>query len=162
TLSLAEAGPLALHPEPTDLADLVGDAADAHRRIADAQGVVVDVQAPPLPGMLIDPVRIREVIANLVVNALNAMPDGGSLRLRVEDQGSSALITVSDTGVGLTDDEVEWVFDRFHKGSTSKGTGLGLTISRDLVEAHGGIISMDSEPGAGTTVSVALPKLLVD
>ncbi|MBT8197677.1 MAG: HAMP domain-containing histidine kinase [Acidimicrobiia bacterium] len=162
TLSLAEAGPLALHPEPTDLGDLAGDVADAHRRIADAHGVVVDVQAPPMPGMLIDPVRIREVIANLVVNALNAMPDGGSLRLRVEDQGSSALITVSDTGVGLTDDEVEWVFDRFHKGSTSKGTGLGLTISRDLVEAHGGIISMDSEPGAGTTVSVALPKLLVD
>jgi signal transduction histidine kinase len=66
-------------------------------------------------------------------------------------------MTISDTGIGLPPDEVARAFDRFQKGSTSSGSGLGLTISRDLIEAHGGSISMESEPGVGTTVAIELP-----
>jgi two-component system sensor histidine kinase BaeS len=158
TLSLTEAGALALHPEATDLVDLVGDVAGAHRRLATARGVevVLDV-SPPIPELAIDPVRIREVVVNLIVNSLRAMPDGGRLGLDVAVQGSSVVLTVSDTGIGLPPEEVARAFDRFHKGSTSSGSGLGLTISRDLVEAHGGSISMESEPGIGTAVTIELP-----
>ena len=88
------------------------------------------------------------------------MPDGGSLRLAVNDKGSTVEIEVKDTGIGLGDDEVDEVFERFKKGSTSAGSGLGLTISRDLVEAHGGSIAMESVPGVGTAVVVSLPKVV--
>ena len=101
--------------------------------------------------------RIREVIANLIVNSLRAMPAGGQLDLGVAEAAESILVTVEDTGIGLPADEVEKAFERFHKGSTSSGSGLGLTISRDLIAAHGGTISMESEPGVGTKVSVRIP-----
>jgi two-component system sensor histidine kinase BaeS len=158
TLSLAEAGALALHPEPVDLADLVQDVLDAHRRSAAAAGVSVDVHmAGDVGEVVLDPVRMREVFGNLVVNALRAMPDGGSLTVvgRVEDD--TVFVDVADSGTGIEPEELDRVFDRFRKGSTSTGSGLGLTISRDLAEAHGGSIAMASTPGMGTVVSVALP-----
>ncbi len=157
TLSMAEAGALDLFLEPTDLGALVSDAVEGHRRAADAQAVAVAVEAADLGELLVDPVRIREVISNIVVNALRAMPDGGALRVTVAANGGQAVIRVRDTGVGIPDDELGRVFDRFHKGSTSAGSGLGLTISRDLVEAHGGLISINSDLAVGTAVEVRLP-----
>jgi two-component system sensor histidine kinase BaeS len=158
TLSLAEAGALALHPEPVDVADLVRDVVAGQRRTAEAAAVVVTVTADPEVGeVVLDPVRVREVVANLVVNALRAMPDGGALRLRVGVDLGKLVIDVKDTGMGIDPEDLDAVFERFRKGSTSSGSGLGLTISRDLVEAHGGSISIDSEPGEGTTVRVRLP-----
>ena len=159
TLSLTEAGTLTLHPEPTDLADLANDIAGSHRRLADLGGVSLGVLADPdLPAVLVDPVRIREVVSNLIINSLRAMPNGGRLDLTVGDDGGSVLIRVTDTGIGMSVDEAAKAFDRFHKGSTSSGSGLGLTISRDLVELHGGEIALESELGIGTSVSVRLPK----
>ena len=158
TLGLAEAGALALHPEPTDVAQLVADVADAHRRPATAAGIDVDVSlGQGLDDVVLDPIRIREVVANLVVNAVRAMPDGGRLAVKVARHESTLAIEVTDTGVGISPEDLARVFDRFRKGSTSTGSGLGLTISRDLVEAHGGTIAMSSTPGRGTTVIVTLP-----
>lgn len=163
TLSLAEAGTLALHPEPTDLVDLVTDVSESHRRLAAARDVSVSIDASrPIPEVMVDPVRIREIVANLIVNSLRAMPEGGALTLGVIEEPASVLITVKDTGIGLPADEVERAFERFHKGSTSSGSGLGLTISRDLVAAHGGSIAMASEPGVGTVVSVRVPKVVAE
>jgi signal transduction histidine kinase len=157
TLSLAEAGSVVLHREPTDLNDVIGDVAEAHRRSADDAGVVVVIELDREVGEVdVDPVRIREVVSNLVVNALDAMPDGGALTLRTQAVSKGVAIEVEDTGVGIHEDDLDSVFDRFHKGEASSGTGLGLTISRDLIEAHGGKIAMRSEPGAGTTVRVEL------
>ena len=159
TLSLAEAGALALHREPTDLGALVAEVADAHRRSAAAAGVVIETEVDETVGELdLDPVRIREVVTNLVVNALSAMPGGGTLTLRIATADASAILEVRDTGVGIDPDDLPVVFDRFQKGEASVGSGLGLTISRDLVEAHGGEISVTSEPGVGTSVQVVLPK----
>jgi two-component system sensor histidine kinase BaeS len=159
TLSLLEAGRLELHPEPTDVAALVEDVAEAHRRRADELGVVVELDLDRTVGeLVIDPVRVREVLSNLVVNALRAMPDGGALTIRTVRNGREAAVEVVDSGVGIAPEELDRVFDRFHKGSTSRGSGLGLTISRDLVHAHGGEITMDSTPGEGTTVRVELPR----
>ena len=160
TLTLAESGSLSLHLEPTDLADLVQDVLDAHRRTTAAAGVVVNTEfTTDLGEVVVDPVRIREVLANLVVNAIRAMPDGGTLTASADVAEESVRITISDTGIGISEDELPYVFDRFRKGSTSGGSGLGLTITRDLVEAHRGSISIDSTPGAGTNVSVVLPLL---
>ncbi len=159
TLSLAEAGALSLHPEPTDIDDLVGDVVDSHRPGAERAGVIVRF-LPEGAGreIMVDPVRIREVVANLIVNSLRAMTAGGALTVRVEATGESGVrIVVSDTGEGIPADELASVFDRFHKSATSTGSGLGLTISRDLVAGHGGTIDVDSEVGAGTTVTVSLP-----
>ena len=159
TLSLLEAGRLDLHPEPTDMAALAEDVAEAHRRRAEEGGVVVELDLDRTVGeVVLDPVRVREVLANLIVNALRAMPEGGALTIRTGAHGRAAVIEVSDTGVGIGPDELDRVFDRFHKGSTSRGSGLGLTISRDLINAHGGEITMDSTPGKGTSVRVALPR----
>jgi two-component system sensor histidine kinase BaeS len=158
TLSLAESGALALHPEPTDLVDLVSDVAESHRRSAAEAGVTITFEDDmDLPDVVIDPVRIREVITNLLVNAVRAMPGGGELALSVDRSDGGYRVVVRDTGVGMTPDEVDQVFDRFIKGRHSTGSGLGLTISRDLVEAHGGSITMESEAGVGTTVTVTLP-----
>ena len=159
TLSLIDAGRLDLHPEPTDLVGLVEDVADGYRRRAGESGVSVSVEADgELGELMLDPVRIREVLTNLTVNALRAMPEGGRLRFIVRLSGAGAVVEVSDSGTGIDSSELEQVFDRFHKGSTSGGSGLGLTISRDLVEAHGGALTLESQPGIGTTVRLELPN----
>ncbi len=157
TLSLIDAGSLALHPEPTEVSQLLEDVADAHRRRAAGDGVAIAVVAGRIGEIDVDPVRMREVLTNLVMNALRAMPGGGTLALRARRAPGAVVISVEDTGVGIPEDEVEHVFDRFHKGATSPGSGLGLTISRDLVAAHGGTMSIASIPGRGTTVRIELP-----
>jgi signal transduction histidine kinase len=161
TLTLAESGALALHLEPADLPDLIDDVLDGQRRSASAVGVTLTTKLPDdITEVIIDPVRVREVLANLVVNAIRAMPDGGSLELRLTAAPDTIHIAVADTGVGIDAEDLPHVFDRFRKGSTSSGSGLGLTISRDLVEAHGGSIDIESTPGSGTTVIVNLPRMV--
>ena len=159
TLTLAEAGQLSLHPEATDIDDLVGDVVDSHRPGAERAGVVVRfIPDGSIGEIMVDPVRIREVVANLIVNALRAMPDGGALTVRVSSPAAGRVdIVVADTGIGIPEDELDHIFDRFHKSATSSGSGLGLTISRDLVGGHGGSMYVASEVGAGTTVTVSLP-----
>jgi signal transduction histidine kinase len=158
TLSLIDAGRLELYTEPTDLIALVDDVADGYRRRAGEVGVTITVEVDGnVPELLLDPVRIREVLTNLAVNALRAMPEGGRLQFRVRATGRGATVAVADTGIGIEQPELDHVFDRFHKGSRSRGSGLGLTISRDLVHAHGGTIELESEPGVGTTVRIELP-----
>lgn len=159
TLSLAEAGSLELHPEPTDVADLVRDVAESHGRTT--TGVDVKLDVPEDLEVVVDPVRIREVVTNLVVNAIRAMPGGGTLSATVEGGADHVRLSIGDTGVGIGADDIDAVFDRFTKGSSSAGSGLGLTISRDLVEAHGGTIELTSTPGVGTTATVRLPRTRV-
>ena len=160
TLSLLEAGALALYPEPTDLAALLHDVAESFRRRATENGINVVVTADSEIGEIaLDQVRMREVLVNLVNNSIRAMPAGGDLHLGAQPAGSGAVITVTDAGVGIPPEDLGSVFDRFHKGSTSSGSGLGLTISRDLVEAHGGRLLIESEPEVGTTVRVDLSSV---
>jgi signal transduction histidine kinase len=157
TLALAESGRLALHREAVDLADLVQDVAASFGSAAAAAEVriVVDAQAV-LPPADVDPVRMREVVVNLVDNAIRHTPPGGRIDLRVRS-GPDVRIEVADTGPGVDPAILRHVFDRFVKAPGSRGSGLGLAIARDLVAAHGGTIEVDSRPGAGTTFTVALP-----
>ncbi|MDH3683525.1 MAG: ATP-binding protein, partial [Acidimicrobiia bacterium] len=127
-------------------------------------GVTLRIDGPiddaPIEADL-DPVRVREIVANLTRNAVRATSGGGcvSVRVRPSDRSDEAgvEIEVRDDGRGIPAADLERVFDRFHSGPESDGTGLGLTITRNLVLAHGGDIALDSTEGEGTTVVVFLP-----
>jgi two-component system sensor histidine kinase BaeS len=160
TLSLVEAGALPLHREEIEARRLLADVAAGHAAAAREAGVeLVAADGSPVP-LDADPVRIREVVANLVVNALRHTPAGGSIRLDAAVDGPWVELAVADTGEGIAPGDLERVFDRFERRADAGGSGLGLAIARDLVAAHGGTIRAESDgvPGHGTTVRVRLPR----
>jgi two-component system sensor histidine kinase BaeS len=158
TLSLAEAGALALYREPTDLCALANDVVAAHRSRADAARIDLRALGPDQLVADIDPVRVREILVNLVANALRHTPAGGRVTIGVERAGDDALLTVADTGEGIAPDSLDRVFDRFHRRSDTGGSGLGLAIVRDLAVAHGGSATAVSDgPGRGASFVVRLP-----
>ncbi len=160
TLSTAESGALRLHKEAVEPSELVEDAVAAFRTQAGAAGVALELRvAPALPTLTLDPVRIGEVLSNLLSNALRHTPSGGRVIVSAEatDAGRSVAFAVRDTGSGITTEALPHVFDRFVKAADSGGAGLGLAIARSLVEAQGGTIHADSPPGAGTTMRFVLP-----
>ncbi len=162
TLALAESGALQLKKEPTDLAVLLGETISAFRTQADAAGVTIDLQAMNgAEAFNLDPERIRQVLSNLIANALRYTPREGAIHVRYKiaqsEDGKYAEIIVEDTGVGIAPDVLPHIFNRFYKSRDSSGTGLGLPIARHLVEAHGGKITAESQPGQGTTMRISLP-----
>ncbi len=160
TISLAEAGALPLHRETTDPDVLLGETVASFATAAADAGVTLAVDTPAdLPLLEVDPVRIREVISNLLANALRHTPAGGKVTAsgaRSAD-GGGVVLRVTDTGSGIEPELLPHVFDRFARGRDSRGSGLGLAIARDLVSAHGGTIDVRSEPGRGATFEVRLP-----
>ena len=158
TLSLSEVGVLRLHREPTDLARLIEEVVAGHRAAADDAGVSIDVAFPAgMPLLELDPSRIRQVAGNLVANALRFTPAGGRVSVDVGHDTDGAWVRVRDTGPGIDPESIAHVFDRFYRSPGSPGTGLGLPIARNLVEAHGGRISIESPPTGGTEVRFTLP-----
>jgi two-component system OmpR family sensor kinase/two-component system sensor histidine kinase BaeS len=160
TLSTAEAGVLSLHRETVDPSQLAEDAVAAFRPEADAAGVTLELRiGDGLPTLEVDPVRIGEVLSNLLSNALRATPSGGSVVVSAEplNGGRDVSFAVKDTGPGIPPDILPHVFERFVKGGRSGGAGLGLAIAKSMVEAHGGEISAVSEAGHGTTMRFVLP-----
>ncbi len=157
TLSLSEAGALRLHRELTDLEALLAEVVASQRASAEETGVQLDLEVSDLTPILVDAARIRQVVANLVANALRFTPAGGRILLTAFASDDAVTIRVSDTGRGMEPDDVEHAFDRFYRSPGSSGSGLGLSIARNLVEAHGGHIGLTSEPGRGTTVEVVVP-----
>jgi two-component system sensor histidine kinase BaeS len=160
TVSLAEAGVLPLHREEIDVRRLLADVAAGHAAAAGEAGVELAAAAGPALDLEADPVRIREVLANLVVNAIRHTPAGGFVRLDAAIDGTWVELTIADSGEGIDPADLDRVFDRFHRRVDAGGSGLGLTIARDLVAAHGGTIRAESDgiPGHGTTFRVRLPR----
>jgi signal transduction histidine kinase len=157
TVSLAEAGSLSLHREPVDLGHLVRDAAAALApKATDGRTIATDVE-PGLPELELDPVRLRQVIGNLIDNALRYTPAGGAVRVAARRSGAAIELAVSDEGPGLAPDVRDTLFDRFVKSPDSPGSGLGLAIARAIVEAHGGTIRAEAAAPQGTRIVVALP-----
>ena len=160
TVALSESGALKLEKEKTDLGALIADLESSLKAQADMLGVTLTTDvANDLPFVAIDPVRIREVLINLVSNALHFTPAGGVIRISAELRPRQPVIGVAvcDTGVGIPPESLPHIFDRFYKSSDSRGSGLGLTIARSLVRAHGGEIEAVSEPQHGTTIRFTLP-----
>jgi signal transduction histidine kinase len=161
TLALAESGALQLRKEPTDLAALVRETASAFVSQADAAGVKLDLALEETPALGLDPQRIGEVLTNLIANALRYTPRGGRIGIHLVATGPGgergALVSVTDSGPGIPPADLPNVFERFYKSRDSGGMGLGLSIAKTLVEAHGGTIRAESEPGRGTAISFSLP-----
>ncbi|BEL02572.1 ATP-binding protein [Actinoplanes sichuanensis] len=163
-LALAEAGELGYDPVPMDLSELTEMAATAHRVVAGNAGIDVVVDAPAPVEVCADPDRMRQVVGNLMSNAIRYTDAGGRVELRVSRDGPDAVLTVHDTGVGMNADEVARVFDRFWRADPARqratgGSGLGLTIVRRIVADQGGDVTATSEPGLGTTFTVRLPAV---
>ncbi len=159
TLSLADAGALTLHREPTDLRALASEVVAAHGTAATAAGVDLTSAGDDVLVTSIDPVRVREIITNLVTNAIRHTPAGGRVVVGIGRDGDDALVTVIDTGEGIAPEDLGRVFDRFHRRTDSGGSGLGLAIVRDLAAVHGGTatVTSDGVPGHGATFVVRLP-----
>ncbi len=160
TVSLAESGALPLHREEVDVRRIEADVVAGHEAAATEAGVELTAVAGPPIVLDADPVRLREVLANLVVNAIRHTPASGHVRLDARVDGPWVELTVADTGEGIAPADLERVFDRFHRRADTGGSGLGLTIVRDLVAAHGGTVIAESDgiAGRGATFRVRLPR----
>jgi signal transduction histidine kinase len=157
-----EARRLDLHWQATDLAALATECIESTRPIAEEKGIALVLECDHPPEIMADPYRISQILDNLVSNALKFTSEGGSVTVRIEGDESAAQLVVSDTGIGIPEDEQPRVFSRFFRSQKATqnavpGTGLGLAISRALVERHGGRISLESTEGEGTRVTVTLP-----
>ena len=158
TLALAESGTLKLRKETTDLTMLVRDAAAAFQSQAETAGVALTVEtADDIPWLEIDPGRIRQVLSNLLANALRYTPAGGSVCVKLGMEAGRILLEVADTGPGIPAEDLPHIFERFYKSTDSGGMGLGLAIAKHLVTAHGGEIRAESTVGRGTVMRVGLP-----
>jgi len=164
TLSTAEAGALRLHREFVEPGTLVDEAVAGFRAAAADAGVSLEGRVPDgLPPIPADRLRIVEVFTNLLSNAVRHTPRGGSVVVEAHSNaGGSVAFTVSDTGRGISTEELDHVFDRFAKASDSRGAGLGLAIAKSLILAHGGEIAVTSPRERGTTVRFSLPTTEAD
>jgi two-component system sensor histidine kinase BaeS len=157
TLSSAESGVLPIHREDADLAEMLRDVAESFKTEAAAKGVTLTVATEP--GVAeVDALRIRQVLENLLTNALRHTNAGGEVRLESRSADGALEVSVADTGSGIKPEELGGIFERYRKGPDSTGSGLGLAIAKRLVEAHGGTIRASSTVGKGTIISFSLPR----
>ncbi len=162
-LSLAEAGKLKLNRQAEDIAKLVKQAVTVVRGQAVTKGVSVSIDLPDkLPPVNIDSHRISQVLRNLLENGVAHTAKGGSITVAVKQQGNWVEVSVTDTGEGIPAEDLSNIFERFYRVDKSRaratgGSGLGLTIAKRLVEAHGGKIEAQSEPGKGSCFSFTIP-----
>jgi signal transduction histidine kinase len=154
-----EAGALALLPEQVEVEKLLRDTLDAFEPIAAARRITLDADSGALPmHVSLDGGRIQQVLANLVSNAIKFTSAQGHVSIHVRAEGDSIHFAVTDTGIGIPADALQVVFDRFRQVSRDRrGLGLGLHISKFIVEGHGGKMWAESQPGAGSTFHFTLP-----
>lgn len=160
-LARLESGHYRLDRQPVRLNEVLATTTADVGRGAELHPVVVDVE-PGLPAVDADPHRIGQIVRNLVSNAIRYSPEGGEVRVRASREDGLVRISVADRGIGIPADRQERIFEKFYRVDNDltrkvNGTGLGLAISRELVEAHGGRIWVESSPGRGSTFSFTLP-----
>ncbi len=158
TLASADAAGFTLAMEPVELEAVARELTREFAGPFEAAGVTLtsDLGHVIVDG---DPIRLRQIAANLLSNALKFTPEGGTVRIGLEREGDWAVLRVSDSGVGIPRDELPHVFERFFRGRDVRagGSGIGLTVVRELVSAHGGEVGVSSEPGSGTAFTVRIP-----
>ncbi len=161
-LARADTGALALVKEEMDLATAVEDTCRLLSPLALERNVRLETRLDPLLAW-VDRERFAELVANLIGNAIRYNRDGGRVEVRLRRQNGHAILEVADSGIGIPDDELPHVFERFYRVDKARsralgGSGLGLAITKWVVEAHGGKITVASKPGVGTTFTVSLPR----
>ena len=165
-MSKIEAGKMNLKFEPVTLEDVIEDAVRLVHNRAEASGLTINVNLPVLPEIEADYRALKQVLLNLLSNALKFTPHGGSItvfaELRGQGAGDRVRISVRDTGIGISAEDLTRLAQPFEQiesqhSKTQQGTGLGLALTKSLVEMHEGVLDMESQPGEGTTVSFTLP-----
>jgi two-component system phosphate regulon sensor histidine kinase PhoR len=160
-LSRIESGELPLAQQPVEMASVVADAVERLRPQAEKQGLSLSVDvAADLPPIIGDAERLARVVVNLLHNAVKFTPAGGSVQVSAGLAQSAVTVSVTDTGVGIAPEDLPRIFERFYKSDRARasgGTGLGLAVVKHIVEAHGGTVSVESEPGRGSTFSFSIP-----
>jgi two-component system sensor histidine kinase BaeS len=162
-LSLADAGEIKLNIQSEDISNLIKDTLTGIQAKASARGLTLAVDLPEiLPMVSIDSHRIKQVLLNLLENAVAHTDHGGRIMVTARHQGELVSIGVTDTGEGIPAEEQSLIFERFYRVDRSRtrktgGSGLGLTIAKRLVEAHGGTIKVESQPGQGSTFTFTVP-----
>jgi signal transduction histidine kinase len=157
TLSTADAGALRLDLEPTDLAAVADEVVSAFAPTAALAGVTLTSVGGELPEVDADPFRIRQVLDNLVANAVRHTPAGGAVTIRLTREEHAIVVAVEDSGRGIPEDQLDTVFDRYSRSADSGGSGLGLAIAKSLVEVHGGSIEAANAGEQGAVIRFRLP-----
>lgn len=159
-ISEAETGTMALRYEPVDLADLIRQGVEMYEDLAEQRGVRIESTCDGTFEIPLDRSRMRQVVANLLDNAVKYTAGGGLIRIDARCDGPVAVLGVSDTGIGIPADELPRIWDRLYRGDKSRserGLGLGLSLVKAIVEAHGGSVGVSSTPGAGSRFELRLP-----
>ncbi|MEO8520090.1 MAG: HAMP domain-containing sensor histidine kinase [Acidobacteriota bacterium] len=162
-ISEAETGTMALHYGTVDLGDLIRQSVDLYEDLAEQRDIRIESACEPGLRVPLDRSRMRQVIANLLDNAVKYTPPGGLIRIEARRDGADALLSVSDTGIGIPADELPRIWDRLYRGDKSRserGLGLGLSLVRAIVEAHRGTVSVQSAPDDGSRFELRLPANL--
>jgi signal transduction histidine kinase len=161
-LSRVQSGKMDMDIRGSDLGEIAERAVEEARPQAEAKQVDLVLSAAPLPGLECDPTRMAQLLDNLISNALKFTPEGGRVEVRLGPDGDGVMLEVADTGIGISAEDQERIFERFFRSAVATqqavpGTGLGLTITKAIVEAHGGTITVNSPDGGGTTFRIWLP-----
>jgi signal transduction histidine kinase len=161
-LARADSHPLELDRQLVDLADVLNEAAETARPAASAKNISLVIAGEPPQGVVADRPQLIRIVDNLVANAVKFTPEGGSVRLSARREGDTAILEVTDTGLGIPHTEQSDLFNRFFRGTNAiekaiPGSGLGLAISQVIAEAHGGTIELESTAGIGSTFRLVLP-----
>jgi PAS domain S-box-containing protein len=162
-VSKMEAGKFRLRPKATPVADVIAHSTSVVQRLASDSGVHFTIDVPAgVPPLLADPDRLTQALVNLLSNAIKFAPSGSEVRIAAREDGGFVEIAVSDRGAGIAPDDIARLFQKFQQLDSSEtrrvgGTGLGLTITKGIIEEHGGSISVQSTPGAGTTFIIRVP-----
>ena len=164
-LSQMQSGQLALELRDTDLAALAQEAVEEARPEAERKHIDLVLSAAAVPGLAVDPTRIAQLLGNLISNAVKFTPEGGKVGVTLTAEDGEAVLSVADTGIGIAPGDRERIFERFFRTEAATqrvipGSGLGLTISRAIVEAHRGTITVRSDGEHGSTFTVRLPLAL--
>lgn len=166
-LAKVESGTFSLRPEPTDVGEVAREVCDAMRPLAEVKGIRLSIRVASLPLVLLDPERLRQVLLNYASNAVKFTPSGGRIEIRVALAGADHLrLEVRDTGIGIATEDIPKLFSEFVQldaGATRghKGTGLGLALTKRLVEAQNGSVGVTSRPGRGSIFYALLPRVEV-
>jgi signal transduction histidine kinase len=164
TLSLADAGELSIQPQTIEPGRLVQEIAALYQVQAQRKNIAFALDiGPNLPAIEVDPGRITQVLTNILDNALRHTPENGRIVLSARLAGDRIELSVQDSGPGLKSEDMDRIFERFYRTDAARqredgGSGLGLAIARSIVQAHGGQVSAESEPGRGLKILISLPK----
>lgn len=164
-ISEAETGTMALERQPVNLGELVRQTIDLYEDAADERGLALSLTLDAAPDAPVDRARMRQALANLVDNAIKYTPAGGRISVTARRDGEDAVVSVQDTGIGIAPEDLPRIWERLYRGDrsrTTRGLGLGLSLVKAIVEAHGGRVSAQSVPGAGTRFEVRLPISTAD